>query len=256
MPTLIITADDFGLTPSVTRGIVAAHAAGVVTATSVMVGLAGWSDACARLPDTALDLGLHLNLLVGRPLTPAPTLVDRTGAFLSLAKLTRRALAHLVDPGDVAAECAAQLSALRAAGARVTHIDSHRHTHLLPGAWSAVMGVAAREGVPYVRWPNFKLLALAVWRRPTPGTDHFAGLGLNGADGFERCVLDVLDHLQPGVTELMVHPGYDEAGLATVDPYTWQRERELAALTGPAVRGRLERGDITLTHFGRLGPPG
>jgi predicted glycoside hydrolase/deacetylase ChbG (UPF0249 family) len=58
-----------------------------------------------------------------------------------------------------------------------------------------------------------------------------------------------LDGLQPGVTELMVHPGRVDPPLASVDSYTWQRERELTALLGQPVSNRLARGDIGLTSF-------
>jgi predicted glycoside hydrolase/deacetylase ChbG (UPF0249 family) len=51
---------------------------------------------------------------------------------------------------------------------------------------------------------------------------------------------------------LMVHPGRVDAALSAVDGYTWQRERELAALTSPAVRDRLRRGDIALVRFSEL----
>jgi predicted glycoside hydrolase/deacetylase ChbG (UPF0249 family) len=268
---LVIHADDFGFTPAVTRGILDAHAAGVVTSTSVMVGTPGWPDAAARLRDgLALDIGLHLNFLVGRPLTATCTLADhRTGAFLPLATLVLRALTGRLDPADVAAECQAQIDALRSTGATVTHIDSHRHTHPLPGIWAPVHDVARRNGIRFVRvpsepwratgWlrgqPNRIAVSASAWRPGTHPAARFAGLALDGAHDFERGILRTLDRLEPGLTELMVHPGYPDAELTAIDGYTWQRERELAALRGPAVRDRLARGDIELTHFGAIFVP-
>jgi predicted glycoside hydrolase/deacetylase ChbG (UPF0249 family) len=263
---LIIHADDFGLTPGVTRGILDAHAAGIVTSTSVMIGTPGWSDAAHRLPTLpSLDVGLHFNLLVGRPMTSAPTITDRhTGTFLPLTTLVARALTGRLDADEVRAECTAQLQALQATGARVTHIDSHRHTHPLPGVWSAVRSVATAAGVyvrvPAERWRTARTVRLAAqlhriavsastWRPHVDQRVRFTGLTLDGRHGFEAGLLRTFDGLAPGVTELMVHPGYAEPALAAVDDYTWPRERELAALVSPAVATRLHRGDISLTSF-------
>src|SRR2546430_17183101 len=100
------------------------------------------------------------------PLTTAPSLTSpRTGRFHSLAALVSRALTGRLDPGHVAAECVAQLARLREAGVRVTHIDSHRHVHALPGVWGVVIETARREGVPVVRVPLEPLSPRAAnWR--------------------------------------------------------------------------------------------
>jgi chitin disaccharide deacetylase len=268
---LVVHADDFGFTPAVTRGILDAHAAGVVTSTSVMVGTPGWLDAATHIRSgLTLDVGVHLNLLVGHPLTTTRTLTDpRTGTFVPLTTLIMRALTGRLDPADVAAECQMQIDMLRETGARVTHIDSHRHTHLLPGIWAPVHDVARQNGIRFVRvpsepwrttgWMRGQLNRIAVsasaWRPGTHPAARFAGLALDGAHDFERGLLRTLDRLAPGLTELMVHPGYPDAELTAIDGYTWQRERELAALRGPAVRARLARGDIELTHFGAIFGP-
>jgi chitin disaccharide deacetylase len=251
VPRLIIHADDFGLTPGVTRGILEAHAAGVVTSTSVMVGTPGWPDAAEQLrAHPSLDVGLHFNLLVGQPLT--------------LPALVVRALTGRIDVDQIRGECTAQLAELQATGVRVTHIDSHRHTHALPGVWTAVQSVAAAEGlhvrVPSEPWRTARTPRLAAqlhraavsasaWRPNTRRTTRFTGLTLNGADDFEAGIIRTLDGLDPGITELMVHPGHVDPALAAVDGYTWQRERELTALLGPTIANRLARGDIALTSF-------
>jgi chitin disaccharide deacetylase len=272
MRQLIVNADDFGFTPSVNRGILEAHAAGVVTATSVMIGMPGWADARERLRDSTIDVGLHLNLGVGDPLTSARTLVNRrTGAFRSVASLVMRALAGLVDPSDVAAETRAQIEALRAAGRPITHLDSHWHLHTIPGIWQPVLTTTREEGIAWIRSPvipltlsiagrstPFQLMAIASrWRRarrpddrPPRAVDHFAGWTIGGWSEYDRGFVAILDALPAGLTELMVHPGYNEPALAALDSYTAAREQELAALTGPKVRARLARGDIALTHFG------
>src|SRR3989442_5461337 len=135
---LVVTAGDFGFSAGVNRGILEAHAAGVVSSVAVLVNSPGWPGArdWLRAMGEDLGVGLPLNLTTGAPLTTAPSLMSpRPGRFHSLAALVSRALTGRLDPAHVAAECAAQLARLREAGVRVTHIDSHRHVHVLPGVW-------------------------------------------------------------------------------------------------------------------------
>jgi predicted glycoside hydrolase/deacetylase ChbG (UPF0249 family) len=273
MRRLIINADDFGLSRSVTAGILEAHAAGNVTSTSMMVHCAGWEDGVRQArATTALGVGLHFNLLVGAPLTPAPSITDRlTGRYPPLAALALRSLMGSLDRDEIVAECEAQLVALLEAGINVTHIDSHRHTHALPRIHGAVALVAARRGLPLrrpvesMRWfPGHiasevhRALIAWTWRLTSAGVpvtraaDHFIGVSMQGGDRFAGRFSAVLDALPAGTTELMVHPGHVDDALRTVDAYTWQRERELAALLSRPVGERLRRGDFALIGFAAL----
>jgi predicted glycoside hydrolase/deacetylase ChbG (UPF0249 family) len=254
----------------VTGGILDAHAAGTVSSTSIMVHCAGWDDALTRARATpTLGVGLHLNLLVGAPHAAAPTLTDRrTGRFPSLPALVARSLRRALDRDEIIAECEAQLAALARAGITVTHLDSHRHTHALPVIRRAVAAVAARHRLP-LRHPvetvaGYRVGLAARWHRgivalawrltssgsPAPrGTDHFAGITMQGGTRFEARLRATLDALPAGTTELMVHPGRVDDALTAVDAYTWQRERELEVLLSPWARERVARGDIAMVSF-------
>jgi predicted glycoside hydrolase/deacetylase ChbG (UPF0249 family) len=270
-----VNADDFGLSPGVTCGILEAHAAGVVSSVSVLVNAPGWGDVATALQaaGSGLGVGLHLNLTAGAPVSAAPSLVDaRTGRFAPLAMLVARALAGRIASADVAAECAAQLDRLRAIGVNVTHVDSHRHVHALPGVWPAVVAAARARGIGVVRVPleplgadprrwralPKRLAIAAAWRLAARGVtpphhaDHFRGLSLQGGPGFRTGLLALLDRLPRGTTELMVHPGHPDAALAAWDGYTAPRAAELAVLTSSEVRERFGRGDFQLTHFGTI----
>ncbi|HEV2672786.1 MAG TPA: ChbG/HpnK family deacetylase [Gemmatimonadales bacterium] len=256
------------------RGIFEAHAVGTVTSASLLANAPGLADAVARLRDApTLPVGLHLNLTDGRPVArphDVASLCDpRTAEFYRLPQLIGRALLGRIAPHHVVAECSAQLSRLRELGVSSGHIDSHRHVHALPVVWKAVMEVACRAGVRAVRIPQessprrsmrlTRALAAvslrAAWRLATNErtddrrlrrADHFWGFGLLGAHDFQRRLLGILDQLEPGTTELMVHPGYVDRELAAWDSYTSPRERELAALCSREVRDRLARGDLRL----------
>ncbi len=272
---LVINADDLGFAPGVNRGIVEAWSAGTLSSASMMVNTPAFHEGAALVRDRAptLGVGLHLNLLAGRPLTAVPSLADpRTGEFHSLADLARRALLGRVDASDVRRECDAQLAALAAEGIRATHLDSHRHTHALPGLLPAVLASARAAGIRIVRRPldratlgdpasAAKMLVLhAAWRAAIRGitaadhdllarSPHFRGIALQGAPDVERQLLALLDRLPAGATEIMLHPGHDDAILAAQDPYRHEREREVAALCSPVLHERITRGDLQLVRF-------
>ena len=278
MRVLVINADDFGFAPGVNRGIVEAHEAGSLPSASMMVNTPAFHDAAAlareRVP--TLGIGLHLNLISGRPLSVAPTLANRrTGEFHPLHELAWRTLLGLVSAHDVRRECDAQVAALASEGIRVTHLDSHRHAHALPGILPAALASARSAGIRIVRRPldeltledpaaAAKMLVLhASWRAALRGAapdDHtllssspgFRGIALQGAADVEQRLLGLLARLPAGPTEIMLHPGYDDAVLAVQDPYRQERERELQALCSAAIRNSLTRGDIQLVSFRSL----
>ena len=269
----MINADDFGITEGVNRGILEAHAAGAVSSASMLVNMPGWDDALERLARSpgSLGIGLHLNLVAGNPLTGAPTLTDRaSGSFHSLRALAWRAVTGRVRPGDVRAECEAQLDRLSHAGVRVTHVDSHRHAHCLPGLFPAVRDAAAAAGVHVIRvpkepWgagpagPGVLLKKAALYAgvamsgaRAADARAAFIGVSLQETPDFAVQVLALLDALPPVPCELAVHPGYDSPELRRLDPYTHVRERELRALMSPELHDRLGRGDIELVTFAEI----
>ena len=75
---------------------------------------------------------------------------------------------------------------------------------------------------------------------------------MQGKASFAEQFLAAVNSRAPGTTELMVHPGYVDAALVSIDSYTWERERELEALTSAPVRERLRRGDVSLVNFTAL----
>src|SRR5215212_9818878 len=86
---LIVNADDYGLSPGVNAGVLAAHRRGLVTSATLMANMPAVAAAVAATPPT-LALGLHLNLTTGEPCAGAervPSLVDGSGRFLRLDRL-------------------------------------------------------------------------------------------------------------------------------------------------------------------------
>jgi predicted glycoside hydrolase/deacetylase ChbG (UPF0249 family) len=276
---LVINADDLGFAPGVNRGIFDAHAAGTVTSASMMVTTPAFAEAAERVRRDAssLSVGLHLNLVVGAPLSAVPSLVDpATGHFHPLDAFVRHALAGQIEAAEVRRECEAQLAALVAAGVTPTHIDSHRHVHAMPGVLPVVAAVAHAAAIPVVRRPldrvsvldpvaSAKMLVMhAAWRTALTGVapahrgllaraPHFRGIAMQGSPDMRDRLLATIDQLPLGTTEIMVHPGYDDDVLAAQDAFRAERVVDLNALRDPAVVARLQKGDVKLVTFREVG---
>jgi predicted glycoside hydrolase/deacetylase ChbG (UPF0249 family) len=268
---LVITADDFGFTPQINRGIIEAFECGAVTAVSMMVHLPGWRDAVrhAQVAGCELDIGLHLNLIVGKPITRARSLTDhRTGDFFSARTLATRSLARRVHPDDAYNECMAQAAQLLDAGLTITHLDGHLHLHVLPGVWEGVVEAARALGDLPIRVPReralirgragrgLKRVALGslstlALRRATPPVAPLAFVGgtLYGDAHHLARLRALVAALPPGTSELMTHPGYASGSLPGGDPYDAPRLFELRALTSTELRDELSARQVTLTNF-------
>jgi predicted glycoside hydrolase/deacetylase ChbG (UPF0249 family) len=247
---LIVNADDFGLTPGVSRGILRAHREGLVTSTTVLASLPPQAELDAEAAATPrLGLGLHFNLTWGRPVSPAgvvPSLVGAEGRF-------ERDLAILQDrarPEDVRRECEAQIETFaRRFGRLPTHLDSHHHVHRLPRVMDAVVDVVRDARLPLrSQDPGFRD---GLRRHGIVTTDHFVGDAEREPYWTAERLLDQLAVLPLGVTELMCHPGVFDDDLA-YSRYGRQREVELATLCDCEALATVDRLDIQLCHFGAL----
>lgn len=255
--TLVVTADDLGLSAGVTRGIIEAHRDGVVRSTSLLVTFpSSEAGAALALAEPDLEVGLHIDLVGGWPASDpsdVPTLCDEHGRFHPLADLTRRLFTGRVRPDEVAREVRAQVGRARAWGVPALAWDSHRHVHLMPPI-ARVVGVLAREldarwvrrgGTPY-RTLRPKIAALhaaslvseLAYRR-TPGNRWY--VDLTGARPRLDPTRVALLAAYPGLGELGAHPGYADDELRRSDSLVDDREIDLTILTDPLLREALGR---------------
>ncbi len=137
--TLAVNADDFGFTRDVNQGIIEAHQRGILTSTTLMAAGKAFDDAVRLARENpSLDIGCHL-VLVGDPPFP-PT----------VAKLIRAVALNRIRVYD---ELAAQVRRILDAGLAPTHLDTHKHTHLLPTVLAAVARISEEFRIPWVRRP-------------------------------------------------------------------------------------------------------
>jgi len=247
--TLIVNADDFGLTPGVCRGILDAGATGIVTSTTVLVNRPIARELVERLQDSGLGVGLHLNLTLGSPIADprrVPSLVDGEGRFVR----SPREAASRAKKDEARIELGNQIDAFRALLGRFpTHLDSHHHVGRHEPILDLVFDFAQAIRVP-VRTQDGQVRAAArALKIKTP--DHFMGEAESEAYWSSERVLEHLRSLPAGVTEFMTHPGYFDGDLS-YSRYGKQRETEMAGLTDPRAREVIEREGIRLAHFGGL----
>ncbi|MGY4642682.1 ChbG/HpnK family deacetylase [Cellulomonas sp. URHB0016] len=268
---LVVTADDLGLTVGVNEAVRRAHLDGVVTATSLLAVGRAFDDAATMLRDLpGLELGAHL-AIVGEdpPLLSArevPSLVDARGAFpLSYRTVVRRGLAGRIDPDDVRRELSAQLERVLGVGVPVTHVDTHQHTHLWPVVGRVVAELASAAGVAAVRLPRSHRhgpvgLGVSVLAARTRRTLDRAGrlspadyAGLDEAGRLDSAAFarafDALVRRGAASAEINAHPSVPaDPDLGRFDwAYRWADE--LAMLTDPAVRARIESAGYRLGGF-------
>jgi predicted glycoside hydrolase/deacetylase ChbG (UPF0249 family) len=252
---LIINADDFGFTRDVNAGIVHAHRRGVLTSTTLMANGDAFEDAVRLSRETpTLDIGCHLALVQGRSLLTGRPLPGKPRDLLWL--LLRGQI-------DVYAELRAQIGNIVNAGIRPTHLDSHKHTHIVPSIFRQVVRLAREFSVPYVRLPLDETVPLArmpcalasrYYRRIATADqvrmpDHFLGFRLTGSLD-ERTLAAALTSVSEGTTEFMCHPGYLGTELAQAQTRLKEsRVRELEALTSPRIRELIAAQGIRLSPF-------
>jgi predicted glycoside hydrolase/deacetylase ChbG (UPF0249 family) len=212
---LVVNADDLGYDPEIDRGILEAHARGIVTSATAMVDTP-FAAAALRAAPPSLGLGLHL----------------------------------AVDPGSAPAEAEAEIlrqlarfEALR--GAPPTHLDGHKHAHAAPGVLEAVLRVAGPLRLP-VRALDEGMRGV-LRRAGVPAADHFLGDAALRPAWTEEALLSAIGSLPEGVTEIMAHPGHRPAVART--SFGVEREVELAALTSLRVRARLDLNRVRLCTY-------
>jgi hopanoid biosynthesis associated protein HpnK len=287
---LIINADDFGLTAGVNRAIVEACQHGVVTSATIMANGGAVDDAIARAREARLSVGCHVVLIDGAPLLArkdVSTLVaDGNGVRFRDGWLgfAARALGKRLSEDQIAAEVEAQICRIQQSGLRVTHVDSHKHVHLLPPVLAPLLRAARRCGVRAVRNPLAprKPLAMAhLLRRPRLWTRYtqvrllrrfsqsfretIAAEGMVTTDGtFGIVVTGALDEelfaalvgsLPEGTWELVCHPGYCDEELRSVGTRLREsRDQELRVLASSSARRAIEAAGVELISYADLQP--
>ncbi len=247
---LIVNADDLGYTERVSAGILRAHREGIVTAATLMTN-APDSESAAKLARAtpSLDVGVHLVLTFDRPLADVASvrsLVDSDGKFFRPKQL----LQCDIDRNEALAEYRAQYERARELlGREPTHLDTHHWVHDHPALEWAIGELARETGAAARIHSDAQRDRLRARGVRTP--DHFAREFQYEGKVDVESLLALLERLATlaGVTELMCHPGEADASMVRRSGYARERATELATLSDPRVRAKVQDLRITLATF-------
>jgi len=291
---LIINADDFGLTAGVNRAIVEAHEGGIVTSATLMANGQAFDEAVSLAQSRPrLGVGCHIVLVDGAPLvreTATDSLLDprsRTAGAPrfreGISKFAALALTGRLAPDEIEAEAVAQIGKLQSSGIAVTHLDSHKHTHVFPQVFRPLLRAAQACGVrairnPFERVRGSQLVARpGLWRRwievgilgslarqfreavrqarVTTPDGTFAIVVTGALD--ERLLRRMLEHLPDGTWELVCHPGYNDCDLQNIHTRLREsREQELRILTSQSTRDLLVANGVEVISYRDLATSG
>ena len=285
MRRLIVNADDFGLTRGINRAVVDLHQSGALGSATLMVASPRFDEAVDLANQhPTLGVGCHVVLVDGSPVAdPAsiPTLIeaatsDRPARFRpALATFVRDLSLGRIQREHIEREAAAQILRLQQAGIHVTHVDTHKHTHMFPAVLDALLRAAETCGVRAVRNPFEPAWSLTatpksgfvrklqvrclnsfrrnfrrqVRERGFSTTDGCVGVLATGTLN-EEALGSILRAMPEGTWELVCHPGYMDDELRSVG--TRLKDSRLVELTALQSLPEFLAGRIQQIHFGQL----
>lgn len=265
---LIVNADDFGLSSSANRAIIAAHREGILTSASLMLNEPGFDEALAFAREhPSLGVGLHLTLLCGRSTLPPdeiPGLVNSQGEFgsnparVGFQYFFRRDLREQLH-----AEIRAQFEKFRSTGLSLDHVDSHHHLHAHPTVFRILIESAQELGIKHLRLTcepfgvHARIARFKFLRRANHGLIHWLLAGrarpilkrmdirhtgavfglMQDAMVDESYLYQLLPALPEGVSEIYSHPSLDRF------------KHEMDALISPRIKSRVHELGIRLVRY-------
>ena len=255
---LVVTADDFGIGPATSRGILDLAAEGLVSCTVLLVNSPYASEAVDawKVAGRPLEIGWHPCLTLDRPILPAaqvPSLVRPDGSFWALGAFLRRLLRGAIRAEEIQAELAAQCQRfMKLIGHPPTTVNSHHHVQVFPPIGRILLDVLrCQHPLPYVRRVREPWSMLAMIPGARPKRALLSALGGRDAAGQARlgfpgnqwlagitdppCVKDPafltrwLKRLPGGIVELTCHPGHCDETLLGRDatPADGQMQRRV-----------------------------
>ena len=265
---LLVIADDLGIGPNTTTGILQLASQSVVTGSVLLVNSPHAEQAVSkwRQLGSPLEIGWHPNLTLDSPLAPPsqiPSLIQTDGTFWPLKHFLKRWLLGLLDMDEIEREWQAQLERFIAlVGQPPLFVNCHQHVGVFAPIGDVLARVLGRLKVmPYVRriqepWPLVRDLAGArlkrsflgwLGRRQSRSLDAQGFTGNDWLAGITKpeCVLDPdffvrwLRAIPGQVVELMCHPGRLDTTLVgrdctDADGLLQQRVNELRWLRDPS----------------------
>jgi len=151
---LIVNADDFGFSEEVNANIVKCHQKGIVTSATILSGGQNFEDAI-KLAKENPKLGIGVHLAVDGPNNIgekyASLLDPLTDEFYEDLVALKKIRNGDFNFEDLVSEYSLQIEKVRDEGIIVTHLDHHHHFHLYFPILKAMIEVAKKYKIPYIR---------------------------------------------------------------------------------------------------------
>jgi len=250
---LIINADDFNLTPGVTRGILKSHDEGILTSTTVLINLPLEEKTIRELKmRPKLGLGIHLNVTLAGPVSPVsriPTLLKPGGIF-------RRPPDYREKPPsvkEIITEYKAQIRLFERRFQKLPdHLDTHHHLHDHLLFFDALASVAKKWKLPIRRSRIFQWAEFSHQTKSLRSPDYLFG-SLDAQSHWKRTsFLAVAENLPEGTSEIGCHPAFCDVTLREISSFREVREEELAVFSDRKLRKTLSQLGIELIRFSDL----
>jgi chitin disaccharide deacetylase len=279
---LIINADDFGLTAGVNRAILELNSAEVLPSATLMATGRAFRDAIhSAFQQTTLGVGCHVLFVDGQSaLHPSdlPTLAPEGRLRSSLTTFMVDLFGGRIASSEMEREAIAQIRKIQSTGITVTHIDTHKHTHMFPRVLGPIIRAARACNVPAIRNPFEPDWALRLTTK-APATrrlqvrtlrlfrEHFlravrdarlrtpdGALGVLATGTFDAdYIVRLLHNMPPGNWELVCHPGYVDPALHNAGTRLIEtREAERKALLNAIADPPPDLPRIDLMHYGEF----
>jgi len=275
---LIITADDFGIAEDANRGIIECYKKGVITDMSFLAPGEGFSNAVKLAKENNIKkLGIHLTLTGPfKPLNSpgiVPSITENDGEFpASYKKLFLKYFLGKISLDDIYREFKKQIEKVKNEGFIITHVDSHEHIHMMPGILKVVIKLMNEYNIESIRFPYerlkviYKIKNVKAWfsniilsSMCLIGKRVLNNAGVKYNNGFighakahkldKEYIIQFLDSLACGVTELGCHPGFHSKEPGRHYPYCENREKELEFLCGLDLFNDIKKRDIELVSW-------
>ena len=276
MKNLIINADDFGRHELINRAVEKAFREGCLKSATIMAGGKAFDDAvemAKKNPD--LGVGIHFTLANGFPVLPPekiPSLVNEDGIFFAdYVAFLKKYLHGKISRKEIQLELSAQLEKVLDAGLKLTHFDSHQHLHHFPGILEIALDLAKKANISAMRVSKAKFFdgelkslgqfigrvglgslakisAAKAHRQGFKTPNHFSGI-VAGESVSENFLENLINNLEEGTTEVMLHPGIDNEILQKYCDWEHNFEEELAAVTSPKILRLIAEKNISVVNF-------
>jgi chitin disaccharide deacetylase len=278
---LIISGDDFGLHSSINEAIEKGFQEGVLTSASILVNGKKFDEA-VRISkrNPKLGIGLHFNIIEGLSIAGeknVSSIVDEKGLFFdSHNTLAKKIIIGKAKLEEIELELDAQINYCNKSGLSITHIDSHRHLHMLPEVYKLVVKVSNKYGINKFRYLNPPLVDISVsinfkiilsiffkiiknrFTKNVITPDYFLGF-FNSGNLKYNYIHDVLKKIKSGIIEIGFHPGLDNEILTNTFStwnnyydYSFDWEGDFNTIINPKFKEYVEENDIKLESYESL----